>query len=202
MDASAHGSSKSLGNFFGGVVHPLLEPAHLVALLALALYLGQHGLESTGPAVPCFIAGLVPSLVVAGFGWHPGTDAVLLVIATLTGITVAASAAFPTLLLCAGCAVAGAAIGLGSSPESVSGGALVATLIGTGIGAIIWLFNGAALVHQAKRPWLMILVRVAGSWTTASSVLVLALWFAAELPAKSAAQKRGLEAETPMETRR
>ena len=178
VDASAHGSSKSLGNFFGGFVHPLLEPAHLIVLLSLALCLGQRGLESAGPAVPCFMAGLVPGLVAAGLGCHPDTDVLLLAIATFAGIAVAASAALPSLTVGAGCLLAGAGIGLGSSPESVAGGELLATLLGMGFGAVIWLFNGASLVHHARRPWLMILVRVAGSWTTASSVLVLALWFA------------------------
>lgn len=102
----------------------------------------------------------------------------------------------------AGCAAAGGAIGLGSSPESVSGGALFAALIGTGIGAIVWLCNGAALVRQAKQPWLMILVRVAGSWTTASSVLGLALWSAAAPPSTDATKLPGLGTAVPTDTRK
>lgn len=182
IDASAHGSSKSLGSFFGGFVHPLLEPAHLIALLALSLCLGQRGLASSGMSVPAFITGIVPGLVAAGFGWRPDTDVVLLGVATLAGVSVASAAPIPRSVLAAGCAVAGASIGLGSSPDLVTGGALWATLFGTGLGAIAWLSNGAALVQVAKRPWVKILVRVAGSWATASSVLVLALWIVGTHP--------------------
>lgn len=42
--AWAHGSGKGLGAFWNGVLHPLVEPAQLLALLALGLWLALHRL--------------------------------------------------------------------------------------------------------------------------------------------------------------
>ena len=69
-------------------------------------------------------------------------------------------------------------IGAGSDPESVSGSARYVMLLGSGVGACVWLFNLVGLVLGARRPWMLIGVRVAGSWIAASATLVIALWIA------------------------
>lgn len=45
--AWAHGSAKGLGAFWNGVMHPFVEPAQLLALLALGLWLAMHALTRT-----------------------------------------------------------------------------------------------------------------------------------------------------------
>lgn len=175
-DAAAHGSAQGLGTFFGGTIHPLIEPAHLIALVTLGLVIGQRGPDANRGSLFAFAAALAAGLAAAGLGWPFATDVLVLSVAALAGLVVAASLALPRAVVATVGGALGIGVGLGSAPESASGGALVATLLGTEVGAIVWLLNVVALVSSLKQPWLLILVRVVGSWATASSVLVLALW--------------------------
>ena len=43
--ALAHGSIEGIGDFYSGILHPALVPAHLLVLLSLGLLLGQQGLS-------------------------------------------------------------------------------------------------------------------------------------------------------------
>ena len=174
--AAAHGSVQGLGNFFSGLAHPLLEPAHLICLIALGLLIGQRGLAATRPAAQSFIAGSVTGLVLAGLGWPQDTDAPLLVAAAAVGLAVVTALPVPRGVCALAASLIGLAIGLGSSPEGVSGSARVVMMIGTAVGVCVWMFNVVGLVHELERPWLKVGVRVVGSWITASAVLVMALW--------------------------
>ena len=174
--AHAHGSVQGLGNFFSGVVHPLFEPAHLIALIALGPVLGQRGLKNTRPAALCFVAGSALGLLAVGLGWAPSTDPCLLAAAALVGLAVATAVALPRVFCALIAALVGLGIGLGSEPESVTGTARIVMLLGAGVGVCVWMFNVVGLVHELKRPWLQILVRVFGSWITASALLVMAWW--------------------------
>ena len=173
--AGAHGSIQGVDHFSGGLLHPLVEPTHLIALLALGLLLGQRGLAKGEAALLGFAIGLVCGLLGAAFGISVDTDLPLLAIALLTALAVALSFALPAVAYALVAALIGAGIGLASNPESFTGAAQLAALGGAGIGALLWLLCVAAAVSPLRRPWLAILVRVVGSWLCASAVLVLAL---------------------------
>jgi urease accessory protein len=162
--AAAHGAVQGLGNFFSGVVHPLFEPAQLIALVALGLLIGQRGLAATRPA--------------ASVGTTASTDTFLLATAGLIGLAVLTAARVPRALCAAVAAAVGLGIGLGSGPEGAAGSARAVMLLGTAVGVCVWMFNVVGLVHEARRPWMRIGVRVVGSWIAASAVLVMALWLA------------------------
>lgn len=176
--ASAHGTTAGLGTFFSGVVHPLLEPAHLVAMIALGLLIGQwpEGEEPHGVR-PAFAAAVLGGAIAAGAGVSLETDVALLVAAMVAGLSVVL-AVRPPWLACAALGVTiGAGIGLGSRPDVATTRDLVTTLAGVVIGVVSWTLT-AAVVTQAMRaraPWLRILVRVLASWVAASAILVLAL---------------------------
>ena len=175
-EASAHGSIQGIDHFSGGLLHPLVEPTHLISLVALGLLVGQRGIAKAEAALFCFATGVAAGLICAAFGRSIDADVPLLVIATLSGLWVAMSLALPEVVYGGIAGLLGAGIGMGSNPEAFTGTALVAALGGAGIGAIVWLFGIAAIVNLLKKPWLSILVRVIGSWVSASSILVLALW--------------------------
>jgi len=173
--AFAHGSAQGLGDFLSGVLHPLMDPAHGVALAALALWIGRLGLAGSHPAVPGFSLGLVTGLMIAGLAPLPDTPVPLLAVAALTGLAVMVARPLPPFVGAALALLIGAGIGLGSAPEGLAGPARWVMLAGTAVGAHVWLFNGAGLVQAMRRPWLQVLARVFGSWVTASALLVLAL---------------------------
>jgi urease accessory protein len=175
-EASAHGSIQGIDHFSGGILHPLIEPTHLLAIVALGLLLGQRGIARAEKALSGFAAGIVLGLLCAGAGRVVDTDVPLLAIATLCGLLVALSVSLPSIVYAGVALLLGAGIGVASNPESFAGSAMAAALAGAGIGATLWLLAVAAIVGLLKRPWLLILVRVVGSWASAASILVLALW--------------------------
>ncbi len=173
--ACAHGSARGLGNFLGGAVHPLLEPAQLIVLVALGLFIGQRGLAATRPASLCFLGALALGLVGAGFGAVPTIDSSLLPVAGLLGLAVLADFAVPRTLCAFAAGLVGLGVGLGSDPELLTGQARIVMLLGSGVGAAVGMFNLVGLLHEARRPWQRIGVRVVGSWIAASVTLVTAL---------------------------
>jgi len=176
--ASAHGSVRGLGNFLGGAVHPLLEPAQCIALVAIGLFIGQRGLAATRPASVCFAGALALGLVAAGFGGVTATDTALLAMAFLLGLATLTDVVTPRGLGATAAALVGLGVGLGSDPDSVVGQARLVMLLGSGAGAAVGMFNIVGLLHEARRPWQRIGMRVVGSWIAASAVLVLAIWAA------------------------
>lgn len=173
--AHAHGSVRGLGPLLGGALHPLLEPAQWVALLALALYIGQRGLPAARPAPLGFVAALGAGLVAAGLRGGVPLDPALLGLAGLLGVAVLCDSALPRMLGAIAAAGVGAGVGLGSDPEAASGTARVLMLLGSGAGATVLMFCIVGIVHEARRPWQRIGMRVVGSWITASATLVMAL---------------------------
>ena len=87
----------------------------------------------------------------------------------------AAAVPLPRALIALTASLVGLGVGLGSGPEAGTASARIVMLVGTGVGVCVWMFNVVGLVHEAKRPWLRIGVRVVGSWVTASALLVLSL---------------------------
>lgn len=173
--AGAHGSVRGLGNFLGGAVHPLLEPAQLIVLVALGLLIGQRGLATTRPASLCFVSALVAGLIGAGIGGVPTIDVALLPMAGLLGVAVLCDLAVPRPLCALAAGLVGLGVGLASGPELVAGQARVVMLLGSGAGAAVGMFNIVGLLHEARRPWQRIGMRVVGSWIVASVTLVMAL---------------------------
>jgi hydrogenase/urease accessory protein HupE len=173
--AAAHGSVAGLGNFFSGVVHPLFEPAQLIALVALGLLIGQRGLAATQPAGLSFVLGALLGLLAVVLGAAPNVDPFLLAGAGLIGLAVLTALHLPRAVCALIAANVGLGVGLGSAPEAVAGSARIVMLLGSGVGVCVWMFNVVGLVHEAKRPCLRIGVRIVGSWIAASALLVTAL---------------------------
>lgn len=173
--AHAHGSVKGLGNFVGGFLHPLFEPAHLVALVALLLLIAQRGVQSSNASMVALATATATGLGAAAMGWPASTDTALLIAASLTGVAVVVARPLPQAGVMWLAGVVGLGIGLGSDPEGLSGLGRYAELAGTWFGTCLYAISGATLIEEFKRPWIPVLIRVVGSWMVATSVLVLAL---------------------------
>jgi urease accessory protein len=166
-----------------GLLHPLLLPAHALALLALGLLISQQHARRRLLLSATFVAGLVAGLaaIALAAGPTPAAD-VVLAAAGLAGLLVAIGRPLPALACAALAVVAGAALGLDSPPQATSIAAGTIMLIGTGLGASLALAlvvaGAGALVGVQGLVWPRIGVRVLGSWIAASATLVLALRFA------------------------
>lgn len=175
--ALAHGDLERLAPFYAGMLHPLLVPPQVVALLALGLVLGQCGMARGRDGLTALLAGLLLGLWVSE---RQPADLSLALLAVGLGLALCAVLARPLpphwrWALGAG---VGLAVGLGSAPEVAPATARWAWLAGSATGAFACCAVVAALADsaQARAPrWPAIGIRVVASWLAASSLLVLAL---------------------------
>jgi hydrogenase/urease accessory protein HupE len=168
-----------MSSLLGGLLHPLVVPAHVLALLALGMLIGQQRADSRRLPFLAFIIGLVAGLAAIAFAVGPSSAAnVLLATAALTGLLVAIARPLPALVFAPLALVIGASLGLDSPPEVIAISAATIMLIGTGIGAGLGLAIVVAGASYLTLAWQRIGMRILGSWIAASAILVLALRFA------------------------
>lgn len=177
--AWAHGTIAGINQFYNGVLHPLVAPAHLLSLLALALLAGQQGLRPRPVEIIGLAGGYMLGAASAFQAGDPDTDAWLWAFTLGVGAAVALARTQSTWLRAATGAAVGLAIGLGSADVALQEGRRVAALLGAGFGALILISYAALAVDTIRRrirhPAAAIAVRVLGSWLTACAVLMLAL---------------------------
>src|SRR5262245_43628931 len=88
-----------VGGFYGGLLHPLLVPAHLMALVALGLLMGQQPPPYRNALLALLTAALVAGIVVIVLAFAAtNPDYAVLAAAALAGIAVAAARPLPVAL--------------------------------------------------------------------------------------------------------
>ena len=186
--ASAHGDLERLGPFYGGALHPLLVPAHALALLGLGLLVGQRGLAAEGRALSMLLGALLAGLGLgAAFASTLPVETLVLLLGATAALATVAQRPLPGFVLPTLAGAIGLGLGLDSVPAAGtpwmqwSGGA------GTVLGVLATTTLTAALADQARSAWSRIGVRVVASWLAASALLVLAL-SAVDRPAPLQAQ--------------
>ena len=181
--AFAHSPIEGLSSFYGGVLHPMLVPAHLVVLLALGLLLGGQAERATRLGAAAFLLALVAGLGLLAAGVGLSAAAGLMVAAAVLGVMVAARLQLPGPLLALLAAALGLALALDSDPELADTNERWLALTGTGLGAVLVAAAGMAVAeYGSRRAWQAIAVRVLGSWIAASAVMVSALALLGPLP--------------------
>lgn len=165
--------------FVGGLIHPLLTPAHVVALTGLGLIAGRNPLRAR-TVIVAFALGLLGGLgaIAWGIGETPAND-VLLAGATVCGLTAAAGIVVPARVGMPVSFVFGFCMGLDSPPQTILLHEAALMLVGTACGGIVVLAAFALTACAVGRLWQGIVVRVAGSWVAAIAILVLAQRWAA-----------------------
>lgn len=181
--AIAHSALAGGGGFWGGLLHPYVVPAHMLAIFTAALLSAQvsrccpDAARWSGPAA--FAAGLAGgSLVIAQAVVPTYANEVLLGLAVLGGIWIASERApLPvTALFIAG--LTGLATALDSPPDAILLREAILMQIGTFFGALVLFTAVQEGAFRLKRGWQRIGLRIVGSWSAACAILVLALRFA------------------------
>lgn len=174
--AFAHSPIDGINDFYNGLLHPLFVPAHAMLLVALGLYFGQRDLrESRGP-LAAFLAAAAAGLLLSSTAGIPSLETLQLAAAVVVGLLVALHVPLPPAGRAALAALGGMAVALDSGPETLVGMPRALALIGTGVGmGLLLLYTMGIADYLGKKSWLRIGVRVAGSWISASAVMVIAL---------------------------
>jgi len=144
--AWAHAPVPGVGAFWNGVLHPLLVPLHLLALVGAGIAAPAAG----APPAALLAVGVATGLLAAlGHG-------AVAVVATLA-------------------AAAGLAVGLDSAPLEAASGEAGLAAAGTLVGCLLVVVLAGGLAAAMAAPWQRIAVRTAGSWIAAACLIALAL---------------------------
>ena len=173
--AAAH-AMPGVGDFYSGMLHPLLTLDQIVPLAALSLLAGQQRRASAIAALVTFpvvlAAAACAGLTVTPPLFLPVANAGAM---TILGILIAVSRPLPPFALAALAAVLGVAQGLAVSAEIEPGVEAWRFIVGAGLIGLVIVVYGIGLVRRLHAKWMHIAVRAAGSWVAAIGVMVLAL---------------------------
>jgi urease accessory protein len=173
---SAHTVIAGVSGFSGGALHPLLVPAHALALLALGLFAAQHPAPRRAAVIATFVSAQIVAmgLVALAFAFDRAGNAVL-ALAAASGLVVASGGIVP--LPAAGLLAAclALAIQFDSVPALISRTDTLVALSGTAVGASAAMVVVACAAGMLRHGWQRIGMRIAGSWVAAATLLVLVL---------------------------
>jgi len=172
--ACAHAPVPGLGDFYNGLLHPFFSLPHLLCLIALALFLGQHREHDNGAPAFGFLFALILSLGLAAFSIGFPTATLLLAVAGILGFLILLNARFPVWARLSLAVAAGLLMGFDFASETVR--SKLALNCGTALTLYLCLLYGLTLGEAfGKKRWQHIGMRVAGSWIAACALLVLSL---------------------------
>lgn len=172
--ASAHGVLKGAGDFYAGLLHPLVVPAEMLALVATGLLLGTSGLTASRRGLPALTAGLVIGLALGRHVAPALASPLLLALAFSAAALVTAGVRLPPTAAVTIAALSGVAVGVDAQPDADTGWQVIVAGSASVAGAAALTAVVAGLVLDRKRHWQRVAVRVAGSWITATVTLYLA----------------------------
>jgi urease accessory protein len=177
--AHAHSPIEGIGDFYNGMLHPLLVPSHVLLLLALGLLLGQQGLRSMRYGLPLFVLTLCVGLLANGSLSNEQLQPYLLLCALACSLLVVLARQLPLALACCLALTLGLLLGLDSPSELDTPQARLLMLIGTGLSASLLMLFISGTTEVMQQQWQQIGKRILGSWISASILLVLTLGMAA-----------------------
>jgi urease accessory protein len=123
-----------------------------------------------------FVAALAAGLGMMTLGIVPRwMGEVLLTSAAITGAWAALARPLPEVVGAAIAVPVGIAVALDSPPEVISLREANLMLVGTGLGATLFLIVVMEVAARLKRPWPRLGARILGSWICAGAMLSLAL---------------------------
>ena len=174
--ALAHSPIEGISNFYNGLLHPVLVPAHLLLLLAVGLFLGQQGPKRIKLALGVFSVATIVGLAMAWFSIGNAMETLILALSAVVGLLVVASVQTALFWSVVIALLAGFFLGIDSAQEELSGKEKLLSLFGSGVAIYFLVLYPIALAdYFNKKAWQKIGIRIVGSWVAASSLLVLGL---------------------------
>ena len=171
--AFAHLPIEGVGGFYGGLLHPVLVPAHALSVVALGLFIGRQ--RERRMALLSFAAALLAGLIAIALAVQVPVGSAMLANTALVGALVAAAWMPPPPLGWLLAAIAGATLALDSPPQAITIAEANLMLIGTALGACLAVAVVGTITSYLTKAWQQIAVRVLASWIAASAILVVAM---------------------------
>jgi len=180
LPAFAH-PMPGVGDFYAGMLHPVITMETVLPLIALSLLAGQQRREAAVHLLVAFPTSLIAGALLTTLGNAPSylgvvrLGTVQLVLTAAFGILVAYAGRVPSWLLVALGTVLGVSVGWANAADAFGHINRFRFIAGLALVGFLLLVNGNGLVRNLKVEWTQIAVRVVGSWIAAVSILVLGL---------------------------
>jgi len=178
--AQAHLVDSRLGDFYGGVLHPLTAFEEILPWLALAALAAFQGAARARWLVLVFPLSLLAGCALSQLLTPSFIPAITLALVAITGLAVAAAVRLPLPGLLGLAAVMGLVHGLqnGRAMTATTDQLLfIAGVTAVGYG-VITIATGAAIAFlRGAGGWRPITLRASGSWVAAVGIMVLGLQF-------------------------
>lgn len=174
--AQAHTVIPGIGGFTGGLLHPLLVPAHTLTLIALGLMAGQFAIPAQIVLLATFAMAACVSFVLIAMAYSATqAETLILCLAAATGLVLATGLLPPRPVAAGVTAVAAGALMFDSVPPVPSVLETALSLTGTAMAAMALVAVSAWLSGALPGRIRQMAIRIAGSWLAASAIMVLAL---------------------------
>ena len=178
--ARAHLVQTGFGGFYDGIVHLVITPADVLAVLAIASYAGLRGVQSAR----LVLAALPGAWLLSGAGGTlvEGAPESALAWATAAslvacGVLLAANPRLPERAVALVAALVGSLHGYAGGATMTTGGSDLLGSVGAAVTVFVLVTLVSAGVVRLRAGWPHVAVRVAGSWIGAIGVLTLG-WLA------------------------
>jgi urease accessory protein len=174
--ASTHTVVPGIDGFPGGLLHPLLVPAHVLTLIALGLMTGSFPARTQACLIAIFGTGALVAFALIAMAYSATqAETFVLCLGAAIGLVLAANLAIPAPAAAIVTAAVSGTLIFDSVPPALSVAETATSLTGTTLSAIA-LVAATALISRALPGRIgPIAIRIAGSWIAASAVMVLAL---------------------------
>ena len=179
--AHAHLVNTRLGDFYGGVLHPLTAFEEVLPWLALAALAAFQGAARARWLVVVFPLSLFAGCALSQLLPTPSfVPAVAVALIAVTGLSVAAAVRLPLPVLLGLAAIMGFVHGLQNGQAMTATTDQLLFMLGvTAIGyGVMTIATGAAIAFlRGVGGWRPIALRASGSWVAAVGIMVLGLQF-------------------------
>jgi len=178
--AQAHLIDSRLGDFYGGVLHPLTAFEEILPWLALAALAAFQGAARARWLVLVFPLSLLAGCALSQLLNPSFIPGITLALVAITGLAVAAAVRLPLPGLLGLAAVMGLVHGLqnGRAMTATTDQLLfIAGVTSIGYGVITIAMGGAIVFLRGAGGWRPIALRASGSWVAAVGIMVLGLQF-------------------------
>ncbi len=174
--AQAHTVIAGIGGFPGGLLHPLLVPAHALALIALGFLAGTVSRPMQIMLMTVFAGAAVASFGLIAMAYSTTqAETLVLLLGAATGLLLAANITPPFPFAAILAAAISSAVIFDSVPQVLTVSETASALTGTALSATALAAASAIVAGALPQHAGTIAIRIAGSWIAASAIMVLAL---------------------------
>ena len=175
-DARAHTVIPGVSGFPGGLLHPLLVPAHALALIALGLLAATLPQREAARVLTVFGLTAILAFIPIALAYSADrAELLILGLATAAGLILAAALVPPLSVAALLAAALALAVMFDSVPPVPSIAETLLSLTGTALAATALCAVTALLFGRVRVRIGPLAARVLGSWIAASALMVLAL---------------------------